>query len=528
MVAVPELKILTEVLSEEHFEKTKGRSFDANGVYLTNSKYHPVNLFQYGIFSYHMYQRTGKEEYKKHCIAQFNYFLDSTRYNRWDDCGIGFPYDITFADLKPIWYSGLAQAEGIMYLIRYYNLTRDTRALGFIQDIKRFMLTPVEAGGTLKKLSDKEVWIEEYANSKTKAEVINGFVTSIMALHEYTTLFPDDTEAKTILSQCLYTHKKWLNKFDSGIGILYDQGSKSMVQDHYTKLQVIQMKQMFELFGDTFYKNIEMLWAAYAYNKGTQGITGCIISDTNFSSPAVIKDGWYVPSINYRGMLDTNLVDTLLTSERGKRGLQFLIDNNNGTTYPFGPEDSTGTIPYIQINLKKNITASGWWIQVVPELKNTTGFKIYVRSSENAEWKKIKTENIGRTDSRYIFTFDEEKIKQFKIEFYGLPKKTTISISEINLIVPRSEYVTYYSHFTSGEFPVTDSLCTFSFAKKNVDDFVVFYKTADTRERLASSKWNVDDGIRASSFNISKGKYCRFFVIFKNNSPDSAMGPIAN
>src|SRR5689334_1190346 len=99
-----EIKILTEVLSFEHFEKTKGRSFDKKGVYMTNSKYHPVNLFQYGIFSHAMYRRTGKEEYKKKCVAQFDYFLDTTHYHRWDNCGIGFPYDINFADLKPQWY----------------------------------------------------------------------------------------------------------------------------------------------------------------------------------------------------------------------------------------------------------------------------------------------------------------------------------------------------------------------------------------------------------------------------------------
>src|SRR3954462_13429084 len=45
-IELPELKMVTEVLSQEHFEQTKGRSFDSSGMYMTNSKYHPVNLFQ--------------------------------------------------------------------------------------------------------------------------------------------------------------------------------------------------------------------------------------------------------------------------------------------------------------------------------------------------------------------------------------------------------------------------------------------------------------------------------------------------
>jgi len=524
---LPELKILTEVLSQEHFEKTKGRSFDAKGVYMTSSKYHPVNLFQFGIFSYGMYKRTGMEVYKKQCIAQFDYFLDSTHYNRWENCGIGFPYDINFADLKPPWYSGLAQSEAIMYLIRYYDLTHDTRALNFIQDAKRFMLTPVEAGGTLKRLSDKEVWIEEYANSKSKAEVINGFVTAIMGLHEYTVLFPEDAEARKILTQCLYTHKKWLNKFDTGSGIYYDQGSKSPVQDHYTKLQVIQMKQMFELFGDTFYKNIEMLWASYAYGKGTPGITASIINDTNFSSPATIKDGWSYPSLNYKAVLDTNVVDSIFSSESGKRSLLALIDNNKNTTYAFVPGDTSGPIPFIQFNLKKIVNASGWWIQTVPELRPSVGFKVYIRNSSNSEWKKIRTVNTGKIDNRFVFTFPEMDFKQIKIEFYGLPSRMTVSISEINLAVPGSGYITHFSHFISNEFEITDSLCDFSFAKNNVDDFVVFYKTADTKEKLSGSKWNVDNGIRTNIFRIPKAKFCRFLVVFKNNGLDSVIGPMA-
>lgn len=527
IVELPEVKIITEVLSKEHFEKTNGRTFDAKGVYLTNSKYHPVNLFQYGIFCYAMYLRTGKDEFKKSCIAQFNYFLDSTKYNRWDDCGIGFPYEIVFADLKPQWYSGLAQSEGIMYLIRYYNLTHDKRALDYIQDVKRFMLTPVEAGGTLKKISDKEIWIEEYANSKTKAEVINGFVTAIMGLREYTLLFPDDIEAKKVLEKCLYTHKKWLNKFDNGSGILYDQGSKGVVGDYYSKFQVIQMKQMFELFADTFYKNIEMLWASYAYGKGAPGVTGCIISDTNFSSPAVLKDGWFRPLVNYRSVLDTNLVDTVLTSDNGKKGLRQIFDNNRNTNYSFHAGDSTGEVPYIQVNLKKSVRAAGWWLQVVPELKSSAGFKIYVRSGEDNAWKKIKTENTGKMDNRYYFLFDETDIRQMKIEFYGTPKNLTLSISEINLIAPKSMHFTHYSHFISKEFEIIDTLCNFSFIKNDVDNVVVFYKTADVKDKLQVAKWNVDNAIRASTFRVPRGKYCRFLVIFRNDSPDSAISQIA-
>ena len=352
-----EVKMLSETLSLEHFEKTKGRSFDSANIYMTDGKYHPVSIFQYGIVCFDIYRKTNNAEYKKKCLNQFKYFQDSTKYVMREDGSIGFPYKITWRDLKPDWFSGLAQGEGIMFLIRYYYLTKDEKALDLIQRVKKFMLTTVDCGGTLNNLSDTTVWIEEYANSKTKVGVINGFVTAIMGLREYCNLFPGDVETKKIYEKCLYSHKALFYKYDTGNGIYYDMGEKQVVGPWYSKWQVIQMKQMFEMLGDTFYKNIEMLWSSYAYNKTVPGMTGGLLTDTNFSSPAVIsKEGWIEPSTNYKEMLKSDSIYDICVNEKmSTNGIKNLFDGNDQTSFTLRNIDSTQQIPYIEFETKSSL-----------------------------------------------------------------------------------------------------------------------------------------------------------------------------
>ena len=47
--------ILSQCLSLDHFDKTPGKSYDSFGVAMMSGKYHPVNLFQYGIFCFDMF-----------------------------------------------------------------------------------------------------------------------------------------------------------------------------------------------------------------------------------------------------------------------------------------------------------------------------------------------------------------------------------------------------------------------------------------------------------------------------------------
>jgi hypothetical protein len=520
-----DFKVLSECLTIDYFEKTKGRTFDTAGIYMADGKYHPVNVFHYGIMSFDMYRKTGKEEYKKKCLNQFNYFSDTSKYVLMADGSIGFPYKIAFRDLKPVWFSGLAQAEGILYLIRYYYLTKDERALDFIQRVKKYMLTTLDCGGTLNILSDSTIWIEEYPNSKLKPEVINGFVTAIMSLREYCSLFPEDIATKKIFDKCVYSHKALFYKYDLGNGIYYDLGEKQIVGQWYSKWQVIQMKQMFEFFGDTFYKNIEMLWASYAYNKTVPAMIGCLVTDTNFSSPAMMnKEGWIEPSSNYKELLNNDSIFDICVNEKvNSNGIKNLFDRNEQTSFAMRNADST-QIPYIEFEIKSALKVNTIALRPVKDSLDYTGYRFYTKENETDKWTELKIKSVSADSKKYLFSFKEIKCRHFRIEFSLLSKKNVLALSEINLLNSEGKYLTHLSHFTTSDYALSNPENTFRIKKKNVDDFVVFYKTGNTAQELAKNKWDVYKGIRSEKFSInSKDKYCRFLVIFKNNSFDSAM-----
>lgn len=520
-----DFKILSECLSIDHFDKTSGKSYDTNGVAMLNGKYHPVNLFQYGIMCFDLYRRSNDESYKKKCITQFMYFNKGDRYKTFEDGSIGFPYEITFRDLKPTWYSGLAQAEGIMYLIRYYYLTKDERALEYIQKIKQFMIKPVTEGGTLNNLSDTEVWIEEYPNSKTKPEVINGFVTSIMALREYCLLFPSDTAMGSLLTKCLYTHKKNFYKYDLGNGIYYDLGEKQVVGAWYGKFQVVQMKQMYQLFDDTFYKDIEMLWASYAYNKPVLGMTGCLLADTNFSCPGKLMDSWIMTGSELSNLFtktDVSFID--VTPKMPFKSLANLYDNNEQTSYSFTYADSINDDPEIHLSLNKPVEADAFALRTLRDSLTDKSFTFSYKENENSKWKHIKIKGTHKKNKTSFFSFKKILIKEFKVAYRNPEKGHTYALTEINLVNTEANKTTAFTHYTSADYNLTGEATRFKIEKDNISDFVIFYKTGSTAQELTKNKWEVYQGIHEKEFTIkSKDKLCKFHIIFKNDSATSKM-----
>lgn len=520
-----EFKILSECLSLEHFEKTKGRSFDSLGIIMADGKYHPVNIFQYGIFCFDMFRRTGDEVYKTKCLNQFKYLQDTSRYSIGADSSIAFPYKITFRDLKPVWYSGLAQAEGIMYLIRYYYLTGDSRCIPLIHRIRAFMLKPLSEGGTLHQVSDDEIWIEEYPNSKSKPQVLNGFVTVIMALREYCKLFPSDKEANKIFKACLLVHKNWVYKYDLGNSLYYDLGEKQTVGPWYLKFQIVQMKQMFELFGDTLYKDLEMLWASYAFNKPVPGMTGCLLTDTNFSSPAVLKDGFYTASTSLKNLVSPDAVREICLSPKLSDAFKNNIcDGVEQTFYSFRNHDSIPQPMYVQLAFRERIQADRVFIQTIGDTLSTSTLHFYRSEFADGSWTALELKSLHQAGNGYACEIPEEFISNLKVDLDGIHKFQVFNLAEVNLQKSTDQKFTYYSHFTSSDFELYPGSNEFILKTRGTNLFVVFYKTANSINDLSKNKWKIYETFRRNKFVIrSEEKLCRFLIVFRNDQRNAAV-----
>ncbi len=516
--------ILSQCLSIEHFDKTPGKSYDSNGVAMTGGNYHPVNLFQYGIFCFDMYRHTNDESYKKKCITQFRYFLDSTQYHIKPDGSIAFPYFISWRDLKPPWYSGLAQAEGIMYLIRYYYLTKDVRALEYIKRCYNFMMVSVKDSGTYNALSDTTAWIEEYPNSKSKPQVINGFITSIMGLREYCYMFPNDTEAKKTLARCIKTHKQSVYKYDYGTGILYDLGERQQVGPWYMKFQVVQMKHMYHLYNDIFYHDLEMLWGTYAYNKPVPGMFGCLLTDTNYSVPAINKNNMYEPNIYTSYLLKPDNILSLSTNLNSQlKNYSSLFDGNKANQYAFKTDSVNPTHLAISISLKKNIDVEHFFIGGISDTIDKLDIDFEYKKDSLSKFKSLKIKSTTAEGKTKLFVSKPVTACEIKITFRNMPPKKNLLLSEINFYNNSSTKTPAFSHFESQEHVLSTGKNSFTLKKENINDFVIFYKSAKNSQEMQKATWKIYNGIRKENFDItSTDSYCKFLVVFKNEPGSKA------
>ncbi len=199
---------VSDLFDKEQWRNNKGRTFDENGVHLTNAKKHPVNACHYALFCFDEFKATGDSSFLNSFMDQVKYLMDETSYHEMDSDKIAYPYFITFHDLKPPWYSALAQSEAISVLIRYYALTGDETVLPVIIKIRNFMVSPAEFScGTMSTTPEGHVWYEEYPNSKQEKQVLNGFLLSVIALYEFSRLFPDDEETRIMYENSLKTVK---------------------------------------------------------------------------------------------------------------------------------------------------------------------------------------------------------------------------------------------------------------------------------------------------------------------------------
>lgn len=140
---------------------------------------------------------------------------------------IGYPYPYPFPNysLERGWYSGLAQAEIAMALIRYYSINKDDNIYALIQGIIDFMLLPTESGGLKTVIPEGYIWIEEYPSTPS-SYVLNGFITIIFCIYEYSTLINQNEYYKGIYEECLISLKNSLHFYMENNWLKYDRYSK--------------------------------------------------------------------------------------------------------------------------------------------------------------------------------------------------------------------------------------------------------------------------------------------------------------
>lgn len=532
-MAGQEILPYTSILEHRTMEKwtmVDQRCQDDDGIAMDNKKYNALDICQFGVFNYHEFKRTGDSVYYQACVDQFKYFIDTNKVDViFDGEAIGLPYDYNWQDLVAPWYSGMTQGYGASYLLRYYDLTGDDRALDVVQKVVKLILIPENEGGILGQGRNGMTWIEEYPKSKKKDAVLNGFINGWIGLYEYCQFFPDDELAKSVLNDCLESLKKTLPLYDTPNWTTYDMGG-STVDNQYLKYQIIEMKHMYELTGDEQFRKQMLLWSTFAFNKPiSHKEPGFVNKDYNFSVPTIPDNGTHVPNIMFSNLLSKNRIDT--------SWFEGNIDPRNATFLLYGGENYP-VIDTIQTKKKRSyvfhIEFTDTLLIDLLRFSSTNGiplgmdYELRYLDLEKDKMRRVKNmEVIGRAESSSIAFGVPIETSCIEIEISIKNYSKGLDLTSIGCYNTTATSVPLYSHHQSEIFEVQDSEFSVTVPNEDTQGLVTFYRYSTNPAQLKNTKWTTENSFEGDSFTLNgQAGHYQFLTVFEINNPDSKLGEI--
>ena len=144
-----------------------------------------------------------------------------------------------YIDLEDEWCSSLCQALAISSLVRAHLYTRENHYLDSASSAMEFMISPVSSGGTMRMINEnKSEFIYEEYPRKNVSGVINGYISSIIAIYEINNITQDYDD---ILSSNISNIIKILPYYDVGYWSLYSYDG-ALSSGFYHRYLITQLK----------------------------------------------------------------------------------------------------------------------------------------------------------------------------------------------------------------------------------------------------------------------------------------------
>lgn len=212
----------------------------------TKKVYFVISIFQYGLGAYDCYLETEKKEYREKMMIMADWAInDQADDGSWDAFG-SLCYRCKV--------SSMAQGEGASLLARAYIETKEEKYLVACEKAIRFMLKPVDQGGTAV-YSDNGLILLEYPQ---KAVVLNGWIFSAFGLLDCWKATGDDQYLKA-WKGALQGIKNNIHRFDSGHWSYYDWNGK-YTSPFYHKLHIELLKALNSLEPDDIFEKYIEKW----------------------------------------------------------------------------------------------------------------------------------------------------------------------------------------------------------------------------------------------------------------------------
>lgn len=258
-----------ECASAEYLERNPRYRF-VEGVLQTDYKgdigwqYQPVDIAFYGLACWNSFYKSGDSSWMGKFLTQADYFVSE----RFDvgSCSV-LRYHFKAWNFRVPWISAMAQGLALSLLSRVYAETGNQIYLNTAYEIFKSFGVDLEPGGVRDVLPDGSVWYPEYPEfSDGRKYVLNGFVFALLGLHDFY-LLTKEKQAKIWFNQGIEALKANIERFDAGTGSFYDLNHFFIYsQNQYHKLHTRQMRQLYEITGETIFSKWRWIFDNYTSN----------------------------------------------------------------------------------------------------------------------------------------------------------------------------------------------------------------------------------------------------------------------
>ncbi|XP_020902925.1 D-glucuronyl C5-epimerase B [Exaiptasia diaphana] len=179
-------------------------------------------------------------------------------------------------EIKPGWYSAMAQGQGMSLLTRAYYHTKNISYLNAALKATSVFKISSEDNGVRATFMDKYHWYEEYPTTPS-LYVLNGFIYSLLGLYDLTLAAPAEQreEAAVLFRDGMRSLRNMLLMFDAGSGTFYDLRHISMRAapnlarwDYHTlHVSLLMFLTSSGIDNDPIFKATSARWAGYTKGK---------------------------------------------------------------------------------------------------------------------------------------------------------------------------------------------------------------------------------------------------------------------
>ena len=225
-------------------------------------RYNPITISQLGLDAITRYARTGDEAALHTAMIQAQWLLRHVQPWHNESLAWVYDFDLDFYGPRAPWISAMAQSEAVSLLLRLHPFLEDDRCLDIPIKALRPFKYPVNRGGVQAQFPDGSPVFEEYP-THPPSMVLNGFMFSLIGLHEYATLF-SDAEFTELFQQAIQGLRNNLHRYDTGYWNYYDlHPTRRLTSPAYIQVHVQLLSILSHLTGDPFFSAVANRWRSY-------------------------------------------------------------------------------------------------------------------------------------------------------------------------------------------------------------------------------------------------------------------------